>query len=675
MKIRLLVLFLIFVTACQTSDDTKLEYALEFAGKNKAEFEDILLHYNSDREKLAATHFLVENMIGKSVLDSNSISSAQPYFNALIEYHQKYGSYQNDMQKYICDSVKKNNGRMVQRIVYKSDIEFIAADFLQNHIEYSFQMRKSKKWRNEIDFDIFCKYILPYTTNSCYWEEADHFFYEKYKNIVDTAGSLTSAANLISTDIDKTFLQNWVLFSQEHPHLLPTTFKNLALAQIGTCLEQNTYKIAALRAMGIPAVLNTIPVWGNSAHPHFWTEIVQKNNKRVLYENNEIPFIPENEMLINGMYWGAKYIPTYESIPSYISVRHTRTIPKVYRVNYELQKNSLVLQAQEAIPVFFKNPGLEDITNQYIETVDVNIPLWENENKNRFVYLCCYNSQDWIAVDWAVVKRGKALFKNVGVNVLYLPAYYQNGMLIPAGNPFILERDGKRKELCKVANVFQDKIKLYTKYPYRANVMGDAMTMVGGCFQLANVPDFSDTVTVHQIEHTSFYADTFSINEAKAYRYLICNFKDVNPFYVGEIDIWGKDKKGNETLLSGKISGNAGKARATIQNVADKDRVSYFANNPTFPEQYIAFDFGKPVHLSRIKYYPRSDDNRVVSGELYELFYWERNGWISLGKQTAKDNQLVYSHVPENVLFYLHNHTRGKEHRPFTYENDKQVWW
>ena len=31
--------------------------------------------------------------------------------------------------------------------------------------------------------------------------------------------------------------------------------------------------------------------------------------------------------------------------------------------------------------------------------------------------------------------------------------------------------------------------------------------------------------------------------------------------------------------------------------------------------------------------------------------------------------------VPDNALLLLHNTTKGKEERIFTYENKKQVWW
>jgi hypothetical protein len=91
---------------------------------------------------------------------------------------------------------------------------------------------------------------------------------------------------------------------------------------------------------------------------------------------------------------------------------------------------------------------------------------------------------------------------------------------------------------------------------------------------------------------------------------------------------------------------------------------------------YIGLDFGRPRRITRIKYNPRSDDNGIVPGELYELYYWDNAGWCSLGKQKGRvDGTLVYTNVPKNALLNLHNHTRGKENRPFTYENGKQIWW
>ena len=40
-----------------------------------------------------------------------------------------------------------------------------------------------------------------------------------------------------------------------------------------------------------------------------------------------------------------------------------------------------------------------------------------------------------------------------------------------------------------------------------------------------------------------------------------------------------------------------------------------------------------------------------------------------------RDGVLHFDNVPDNALLLLHNTTKGKEERIFTYENKKQVWW
>jgi hypothetical protein len=85
---------------------------------------------------------------------------------------------------------------------------------------------------------------------------------------------------------------------------------------------------------------------------------------------------------------------------------------------------------------------------------------------------------------------------------------------------------------------------------------------------------------------------------------------------------------------------------------------------------------GKQEQIARIRYLPRNDDNNIRPGDEYELFYWDKGQWNSLGKQTGTDKYVLrYDNCPSNTLFLLHNHTRGKEERIFTYENGKQKWW
>jgi len=69
-------------------------------------------------------------------------------------------------------------------------------------------------------------------------------------------------------------------------------------------------------------------------------------------------------------------------------------------------------------------------------------------------------------------------------------------------------------------------------------------------------------------------------------------------------------------------------------------------------------------------------DNFIKENEEYELFYWDKNQWNSMGKQIGTSKQyLEYTNAPLNALFLLRNLTKGKEERIFTYENGQQDWW
>lgn len=71
---------------------------------------------------------------------------------------------------------------------------------------------------------------------------------------------------------------------------------------------------------------------------------------------------------------------------------------------------------------------------------------------------------------------------------------------------------------------------------------------------------------------------------------------------------------------------------------------------------------------------PRNDDNFVNIDTNYELFYWSKEGWTSLGRQTAKSPQLLYNNIPMGSLLYLHNCDGGEEELAFYIKDGRQVF-
>ena len=161
----------------------------------------------------------------------------------------------------------------------------------------------------------------------------------------------------------------------------------------------------------------------------------------------------------------------------------------------------------------------------------------------------------------------------------------------------------------------------------------------------------------------------------QAYRYIryrggkdsYCNIAELS-FYENCLD----------TLpLKGKIIGTPGcygdDGRREYTNVFDGNPDTSF--DYKFPDTgWAGLDLGKSYRVSKAIYTPRNDVSFIYKDNIYELFYWDKGCWNSLGRQTAVADSLVYT-VPQNALLYLKNHTTGNDERIFKYENGKQIFW
>ena len=670
--------FFIILTfyACSSNENVLLELALDNSGENRSELEAVLDHYKDNQKKQEAARFLISNMIGKQVLDSNSVKGNHVYFDAFANYRETYGSFLYDIQYAIYDSINKLYSYTKVNPRFLSDLKELSSDYLIHHIDQCFQNKERYPWCKNMDWDIFFDYVLPYTTDNCHWEHAGSYFDRKYASLRDSMYmcSYEEIGKAISDEVEQGFLNEWIIFTGKYQGLRPMTFQNIVATQMGTCLEKSTYKIAALRANGIPAALNMVPCWGNSQYPHSWVEIIGSKQFGMIYDNTQRPFLTKDDIKIDGMFWRDVYQSKIDMFPSTITIQYCRTAPKVYRYNYRIQPHSLAILSKEEIPPLFKNPGIQDITDQYVVCEDIEVPLWNEKHPKEYVYLCCYDIIGWNPVCWGRPEGSKVRFPKMGVNMLYLPAYYNDGEIRPAGDAFILTREGKLRKLLPDFEKAESSATFYSKVPYRMNTALQAAGTIGTRFYVCNKKDLSDRSLIYSIENPPFYVDSFRISVSQKYRYLICDFQETQPlgyFYaIAEIKVFGGDGQ----QFSGEWGGNEGTKGHGLDLVTDQDRVSYYQPVQFQKDQFVVLDLGEPKQIAKVEFYPRNDDNKIVTGELYELFYWDKK-WISLGKQYAEDNKLIYQNIPRESIFRIHNHTRGKEHRPFTYEGGKQVWY
>lgn len=407
-----------------------------------------------------------------------------------------------------------------------------------------------------------------------------------------------------------------------------------------------------MRSIGIPVMLDFTPQWPFRSMGHYWNVLLDNTGKNLAFGGCETKTDPD------------------------ILHKPSQKMAKVYRRTYAINQDLVKLNTtEEVVPDLFRNIFMKDVTSEYMKTCDIMIPTQKKRN-HKHAYLAVFDNLKWVPICYGTQKGKVCYFNEIGKDIAYLPLYYDNQGIHPITDPFILDSRGRIKYLHADTSK-RKKVILSRKYYLAKHIFDYAKTLTGGHFEASNNPDFSDPDTIHTISHWLLSADSFEIKPQKTYRYwryVSAKNKGCN---LAELAFYS-DKEEKE--LTGTIIGTNASVRYDTMpmdksKVFDKDILTYYEAPSTVDYPWVGLDFNKPVSINKIIYTPRNDDNNIHAGDLYELFYWEYNHWMSLGQQRAIESKLTYTNVPDNALLLLKDLTKGEEERIFTYENDKQVWW
>lgn len=295
----------------------------------------------------------------------------------------------------------------------------------------------------------------------------------------------------------------------------------------GECNSFSILTTYIFRSIGIPAGIDFTPQWANRSLGHNWN---------VLYT-------PDGKMADYSI--GARWEPTGMHLKN-----RKEKKSKVFRKTYGKQKDTPGMYRQdEDIPDLFISPCIKDVTEEYLDCVDVEVAITIQPPKTKkFAYLCTFNNEEWIPVNWGKIEKNKIRFKKMGKDIVYLPVYYHNRQLLPASEPFILTNEGN-VEIVKPGIRKDQQLILKRKFT-EEKVKGRGEMLVGSRFQVANKLDFSDSITVHKVDSVPEVCYNFvALDLQKPYRY----FRFLAPKgsfggNIAEIEIFGRDEK--------KLSGN-----------------------------------------------------------------------------------------------------------------------
>lgn len=632
-----------------------LTEALVFAGDNRGELERVLAHYSANHDnalKLKAAEFLITNM--------------SAHFS--YSYPKYLESYCNE----IADSVTVDNPagvnvEIMERISnrydhnvfrqYESDLKLITAEYLIDNIERAFNVWQNGEWAVHLSFDDFCEYILPYKVSNSQlldnWREYAEPLFKSDLDMLHLADLYKNSVFHASTRISKQLINlNKQVYPAAGINMFPIQkIGTLAKMPLGNCSDYTMLATAVMRSKGIPIAEDYTPQWPFQAGAHSWSVLLDNNFKNLIFSAGS-------------------------SNPGEVH-KPDEKMAKVFRQTFSINKEIMALQySEKEVPSRLSNVCVKDVTDEYMDTRDIEMVIPRRYRGHyKYAYLAVFDNRNWIPIQFGKISGRKVKFEKMGKNCIYLPVFYHNQEIVPFDVPFrlsptgeIVRHDGDAKE--------KQTIIVRRKYYVGQHCYSVGNRLLGGKFQAADLPDFKDSVTLYQIPKYTVQSDEFEVSRStrkyRYWRYLSAKgqFNNMAELYFYQL--------GNPEPIYGKIIGTDGSVNGESKSakdvVFDRDPLTYYDSAKPSGE-WVGMDFGEPIAISRIAYTPRGDGNDITPGDTYELLYWQNNGWVSLGYRQANDIKLIYEDMPVDAVFWIRNHSRGKEERIFTYEDGRQVWW
>ena len=519
------------------------------------------------------------------------------------------------------------------------DVDVVEADSLIQSLEYSFRLKAESPYLQGYTFRQFCEYVLPYRVAheplEYYWKwDCARRFRTDSTDIVSAARHLNAQVRLG--------------MSADFYGALQKSYSTLMREGYGKCDDRSTLVVMALRAAGVPAAFELVPYWGSSNNVHSFASLVLPDDSSVAFQNGE---------------------NTAET-----GLLHRKT-PKVYRKRYSRAVD--VGAERFTLPELFRPQDLQDVTDKHrIGFRDVDLA---ESPVDAPLYLSVFSPGGWVPVAYssngAFPRMGTGRLPEdieeavgLGDGILYLPSRYVEGEMQPVSAPVIVSEAGVRE--LRPDTTVRRSVTLERKFPLSVRMVGFANYMRHGLFQVANRPDFSDAKTVVRLTGTPLSRmQRVTVVDVAAYRY-VRYLRPRGTFSMAEMRALSPE---GAVLPFTPIACGAIEQTVTPSRVFDSDPLTYLEINGGF-DLWVGMDLGRRRRIGAIEFAPRNDDNAVSPGDRYELYYWD-DRWVKAGERQAEDYSLTFTDIPAHALLWLRDVTKGREERPFTYEDGKQIWW
>lgn len=627
--------------ACGGHSNVNLKDALRDAGTNRIELDKVIQHYQDDEEKYAAAVFLISNMKFHG-------ESRGEQLNTYRLFYELYSEMGNDSFDLIDSIQSSDNHYDIGNLRFVPDLKSIPSETLIGFIDDSFECRKRYPWCRNVRPEDFMAYVLPYRLADEQIGNADTNKQLRtiFRHELD---SLSKVGCTEPLDVAQVIIKKWnekqFRWTGKLPHG-PGLGTAVSRIKAGTCREFAHGIVYILRACGIPAGIDYMPLRGDDNASHQWPFVKSGDGKTYIASIENPHWIPADKLDIKA--------------------------GKIYRQEYAVNETALQHFTDNSMQLTYFNPPMyTDVTNEYTETFNLNFPVKEDTctQNGDILFLCSPNHDEWEPIAFASVADSECSFREVAGDIVALLCKYENGQMIPVSDAFEITNKGTIRNYKPSGSMQQ--VTVFSKFPI-SEKNGDVVNrVVGGRFEGSNDSGFSNPVLIYEIKDSPFRRINKIVLTKPAGPFKYVRYIGAENTHCNIAEVLFFSDKSSAKGITGEVIGTpgdrSGKLTHDYTKVFDGDLLTSFDyRKPSGGWAGLAFD--EPQKIRSIVYSPRNRDNFISKGDEYELFYFDRK-WISIGRKIAESDSISFE-APSGALLFMKNITNGTQERVF--EIDKR---
>lgn len=367
----------------------------------------------------------LETIYASDSLKSKAVSYLQRQFDSRYSFKLEFYDSDESIIDIRMDTITNEESlkqiiehyNLKYRSVRVADKDVISIDDIEKNITDAFSTKQRYRWSEAVSDSMFIHYVLPYKISAEYPKEWRKFFTKKYDDILD---SLNRNGIHCVEDVTKFIvedLESWYDF--DPANVLNSQFPDLdelLYSSKGECFRVAYLYSYALRAAGIPSVVDIVPLWGSKNAGH--AEYVSLDSTGRLSSN--------------------------------VATLHKNVLEraaKVFRLTFENSGyfTDSVKPYIGSFPFlidFIKKDHILDVTDEHANAIDFRYQMPHKYQQIPFAYICIFNYGRWVPVFWGKNAGGTVLFPKMNTDILYrIGIPNQNGLTL-LEDPFFLDVSG-----------------------------------------------------------------------------------------------------------------------------------------------------------------------------------------------------------------------------------------